>query len=354
MLNYLARKWIALLLNGLLIAMFNNAYASSDLYEVEVNVNNQHEKARVNAVNEALKNLLVSLTAANEIERSPVIGKALNESESYLTKYSYEQHDITPDSLKLKLSFNQYKVQELLKKANLAILHQKKRPLTLVWTVAEKIEGPEIIAGENFINFEKNLLQFSEEKNLNVIFPLYDLTDSNVISASHLKDLKFDDLDKSLSRYSAEALLVIKLPLENSSETAHAYYRAAHRNTEWEVPFTSLEETMKACLEKLPKENIENKVSVNAINNHKIDEIILGVEGVGSPHAYHETVNYLQNLPLVLKVEVFQVNSTHTIFNIHFKGSKENLINHLNQEQFLAPVPTDENSNSVLLYKLAD
>jgi len=229
------------LLLTLLLSFFSKNLAAievKDLYQATVNVDSQASAQREQAVQSALAGVFLKVGGKQGISNNPVLKKAQKNASRYVSQYRYQLND---EQLSLVVHFNEDKVNQLFKQANLA-LWGSLRPQVLLWLVDEQGNTRQIIADSDLISnsnsntvsvtsatseldydaknnaaiqAETNIPQvintFSELRGLPLIMPLMDLTDSEQVSIEDFWDYYPEQVKQASLRYFADTVVVMRV-----------------------------------------------------------------------------------------------------------------------------------------------
>ena len=185
------------------------------LYTAEVPVPDQSEKNRDEAVQTALRMVLVKLTgdrfAGNRTDLAPLIQQA----ENYMQEYRYRQISPTqtgagvPQELSLKLSvrFNEESMNQSLRALGVPVWGSE-RPSTLIWMVVEGDNRErEMISMDNGSHYLTVIADRANLRGIALIFPLMDLEDTARLRPGDIwGDFKQPVLDAS-ARYHPDSIL---------------------------------------------------------------------------------------------------------------------------------------------------
>ena len=221
------------LLLTLLLSFFSKNLAAievKDLYQATVDVDSQASAQREQAIKSALAGVFLKVGGKHGISNNPVLKKAQKNASRYVSQYRYQLND---EQLSLVVHFNEDKVNQLFKQANLA-LWGSLRPQVLLWLVDEQGNTRQIIAdsdsssdssatseldydpkNNSAIQAEANIPQvintFSELRGLPLIMPLMDLTDSEQVSIEDFWDYYPEQVKQASLRYFADTVVVMRV-----------------------------------------------------------------------------------------------------------------------------------------------
>ena len=118
------------------LSVFTHAVVVSDLYEVQVEVTDQSQNSRIEALNEAIQQVLVKVSGTTDTLLNETVQEKSSHPERYVRSYSYTHNPIN-NQLELKVHFAQNLIDELLRQTDQSIWGRS-RPLILVWQAVEE------------------------------------------------------------------------------------------------------------------------------------------------------------------------------------------------------------------------
>ena len=231
--------FLLLALISLLPFSLVQAVELKDLYQASVVIQTQASSDRVRALKKALAAVMLKVGGEQSVLDNAIIKKALVNYRLYLDQYRYQyrkrqlsgldaatQHS-EEKQLFLLASFNEQKINSLFQQASLP-LWGSLRPQVLLWLVEEQGFNRTIMSNSTNSNLLEQVNDFSAQRGLPIMMPLMDLTDSNQVNLSDVWGRFEQPIRKASSRYSAEAIVVMRL--SNSSLVAQDLIDSAEKN----------------------------------------------------------------------------------------------------------------------------
>lgn len=190
----------------------------NDLYQAHVVVDSQAREQREQAIKKALQGVFLKIGGKKTVLTHVVLKKAQNNASRYVSQYRYQQQG---EALSLVVSFDENKVNQLFKEANLA-LWGSLRPQVLLWLIDEQGLSRKIVASDENSIIPEIINDFSMQRGLPIVMPLMDLTDNEQVVLSDFWGYFPDQILQASQRYFADTIVVMRISdstlLVNSDE----------------------------------------------------------------------------------------------------------------------------------------
>ncbi len=284
------------------LSMFANAVVVSDLYQVQVEVVDQSQNSRTEALNEALQQVLVKVSGNTATLLNEAIQTETRLPESYVRSYSYTHNPIN-NQLELKVLFAQNLIDGLLRKTENPIWGRS-RPLVLVW------QGVEENLKRFVINSEQNAWHYEFEKAMNergipIIWPSLDLEDQIALPLANLWGLFRDDISTASERYLTDAYMAGRL-----TQTADGMwqYSGFFRSVQAPLILNALDESKQAVLRSVANQVANFLAEHYAVqSNTESSGQLLDITNVNNFQEYQNLLNYLQAHSVIKEVKVLLI-----------------------------------------------
>lgn len=322
------------------------------LYEIEVPVESQGNRHEDKALlKQALKEVVIRLRGSEKVMSVPSISNALIEPDKYVNQFSYLQR--SPTQRILKIRFSESRLQELFKTAEQPIWG-KNRPLTVIWATLKDDKASHWVNPE----FEKEaFLQLdvtAKQLGIPVVFPLFDLSDTDIVSEEDISNAHLEPIQTATKRYGAEAVLVGRITKETQNKwQGHWTFHQDGKSMTWN--------TQQSDLKTLLTETVDNLGLY--LSGQKTEEVTavskdfsITVQGIKDSDHYTRVLEHLRQMPFVAQVEVTQVMANQTVFNIRTTVDRETLVKSLATDSILtAEASTVEpGSGTDLIYTIKE
>lgn len=190
--------------------------ALAGLYDGKAQVQNQSNSQRKQAASRAMKQVLVRISGQRDIVKNDLVRSRLRQAESFIRQFAFHQQ---PDALIYTASFDQQKIDQLVKQAGFPIWSNR-RPITLLWVVMENENGTQrvLLNETEYSAFKSQLMSIAEERGIELMFPLMDLQDNLQINVDDVWGRFDDTIKKASERYPVESIVAARVYRENTIE----------------------------------------------------------------------------------------------------------------------------------------
>ena len=179
----------------------------NDLYQANVVVDSQAREQREQAIKKALQDVFLKIGGKKSVLTHDVLQKAQKKASRYVSQYRYQRKD---EELSLVVSFDENKVNQLFKEANLA-LWGSLRPQVLLWLIDEQGISRNIVASDADNIIPSTINDFSIERGLPIVMPLMDLTDNEQVLLSDFWGYFPEQILQASQRYFADTIVVMRV-----------------------------------------------------------------------------------------------------------------------------------------------
>ena len=341
--------YIYLLCAAFLISSGVQAESVKRLYETEVAVLDQGADARQQAMQAALKTVLVRVSGHSIIADEPAVIEALGQPTRYVQQYRYHSVDVpaeifsdvgsemipgmtrstdvaadaTVSQLMLKVRFNSKSINQLLRSNHLP-LWGSARPATLVWLAVEEQGVRRIISSNEQSIVKETMDEQTARRGLPVHFPLLDLQDQLRLQPADVWGEFQDVILAASSRYRQEAVLAGRLYWDTAGYW-QMYWNLyiGEEIMHWETAATNLDELLTSGVDK-----VADALSIRfaqVVGEAGRSTLMIEVHDVTDFSAYDRVRGYLKGLDTVAEVQVFEVNADTVVYKLRLTGSVQNL-----------------------------
>lgn len=322
----------------------------------------------------AFKNMLVKASGSEKILNTQTVTSALPLVEDYIKQFSYQQP--ASGARMLQVKFNENKVSNLIESSGYKLL-KGNRPAVLLWLVVTENNTTQWVGGEFNQNIVNTLYVNANRYGIPILFPMFDLTDSAIVSEKNVLNGNLEKLQAASKRYNSDVLLIGKLSKQPSGWYAEWDLINNGNSDYWDNSETELDKTIKDGLEGVAHHLEKSSRRINQINeleylensttrkkmanqnkpellanqntsedlaNQKKPEVLVnqnlhfGISGILDLRRYGKVVDYLSKLPEVIRVEVEEITPEHTVFQIETNASTEVVIDAIAKDLLLIEV----------------
>ncbi len=317
------RVWISVLvLLSALAGRQVTAEVVKDLYVAEVPVASQDREERQLAIGTALREVLVRVTGRSLALTVTPIEEALLQPTRYVQRYRYvkRQEDAEKGQF-LWVRFDEKAVNKLLRDNQLPVWG-KTRPVTLVWLVIDNRRERVLISNDKIVEARHIIEAQSRLRGLPLRFPLYDLADRATLGVTDVWGNFEDTILQASSRYHTEAVLVgrVYMSYGNSWSGRWTLYSEGRRQ-DWESRGETLEVAIMPGVGQAA--DILAQRYAQSMDTFSSGRVLVQIEGVNSLQAYNRTVQYLNSLGMVSKVQPKRVSDSSVLFELTSRRGRD-------------------------------
>jgi len=181
------------------------------LYSAQTLVTDQSKAARISAIEQLFKSVLIKVSGHSAVIDNPDIAKEISESMSYITTFNYQ---MVEGRRHLVASFNESSIDTLLKQAGVSIWGDQ-RPTAMIWLAfRDNDDQRSVVAGDD-VSGQASVLKFAAKKRgMPMLLPLWDLEDQFSISAGEVWGMFPDSVGLANSRYATDFMVLSRIVLQ--------------------------------------------------------------------------------------------------------------------------------------------
>lgn len=299
------------------LSLFTQAVVVSDLYEVQVEVADQSQSSRTDALNEAIQQVLVKVSGNTETLQNETIQEKSSKPDRYVRSYSYT-HNPTNNQLELKVHFAQNLIDELLRQTDQTIWGRS-RPLILVWQAIEEGNNRFIVSTEQtawHYEFERAM----NERGIPVIWPSLDLEDKLALPVANLWGLFRDDISDASERYLTDAYMAGRLV----KTTGGWHYAGFFKSSQAPITLEAQDEDKEVVLRNIANQVANYLAQRYAIqSNNENSGQLIDVANINGFQQYQNLLNYLQANSAIKEVKVQAVKQNKVSLELILSTSWE-------------------------------
>ncbi|MCH9693689.1 MAG: DUF2066 domain-containing protein [Gammaproteobacteria bacterium] len=291
------------------------------LYSAEVLIDEDAKNPRDDAYRAALSEVLGKVSGAELAADFAVIEQLFPEPDAYVTQFRPGEEDT------LWVSFDGDAIERVLRN-NGQLVWGNDRPLTLVWLAVDWGRGDrEIIAAGDPERSQREsrsidrdrllrerLLDIAARRGLPIAFPLLDTTDLQSVTFSDIWG-GFDDRILSASeRYNVNSILVGRVRASSSQRNRWSYFFGSETGSWTGEPETVISQIADMLAAEL------------AVGGNAPVEIVgLNVSGVGTVDAYGAVQKMLNEVSLIERIRISQVQGDTVSYEVEVRGGAARL-----------------------------
>ena len=342
-----------------------SAIEVENLYSAKVAVASQSNDDRNQALKSALSAILMKV-GGKKIDH-PLINQAVKNYNKYVTQYQYirDHNDVL-----LNVSFDEDKINQLFKDSDLAIWGRL-RPQVMLWLVEEEGFERKIVSSTSNSLLPAVIDNFSQLRGLPVVMPIMDLTDVTALTLTDLWGRFSQPVAQASARYSAEAVVVIRLsnsslvptqedtqdcPLCQNHSLIVDWSLMTDAQSEQAQVFSkpyagdNAEELLTAALSDIT-DIIYQQYALSTTNNNEFEIDVANIATLADLIAVSE---FLADLSAVQSVQLISAKATNRRFKLALIGSKQSLLASLKLSEqlnrYIDPLAAPENNEQIPMF----
>jgi hypothetical protein len=321
-----------LLIAFLVLVVGAPAFAAGEvrnLYEAEVAVANKDRKIRSEAFGLALLQVAVKVSGRRGAAASPVIVEAMESPDRFVQQFRYRNvapvagGNESPESptLNLWVQFDAPAVDTLIREGGLPVWGRV-RPSVLVLVAIESGGRRELLSSDDGGGWAEFIGRAAGERAVPLILPLMDLEDRSQLRPSDVWAGFEDNLRRAAQRYRSEGVLLGRV-YERLPGNWEARWRLLLEDGrhEWLDQGEGLDAVLLAGVHE------SADLLASRFGGFSGATVASGVEvnvtGIRSLRDYARTLQYLDSLDQVSRVDVTNVKSGSVSFRVDARGGRE-------------------------------
>ncbi len=344
------------------IFSFSSVFAVqiTDLYAVAVDVADQSDAERHQALSKALSLVLVKVTGRKHIQQQ-LDASVFKQAPKWVQQYRYyeeavpvatesgtastdalseidallqaESSELDADSVpaqaqakmqqKLWVQFDSQAIRRLLQQYQLPVWGES-RPSLLLWLAIDDGRQRRILNPSQDQFLTQQLQQMSKQRGLPILFPLLDLQDTMAISMADLWGGFSENIFQASERYQAEGILVAKITAHPGQMVSAewTFYQQGMAGV-WQnqslalstVLTQGLEHTIEQLAEKFAPEQMAGSNSQISLHISQVQEL----------NDYVELQHYLQSLSIIQASQMTDLDANQITFKVLVYGNVDSL-----------------------------
>ncbi|UXI69437.1 DUF2066 domain-containing protein [Tahibacter amnicola] len=184
------------------------------LYAGEVPVPDQSDEQRVEALRNALAQVVVKLTGDKSVLANESVAKAVADAERYVQRYQYQQEVVTEGDqpvarLSLIATFDRAAVDRLVRERGLRVWAPAARAPLLAWVAIDDGAGPRLLAGGDA--GAQSMQHSAQMRGLGLAWPARGDADWEALALQSVWSGDLAALSADAARYQTDSLFVAQL-----------------------------------------------------------------------------------------------------------------------------------------------
>lgn len=313
------------------------AVADTNLYSGEVLVLSQSEADRIEALPEALIQVLQKLSGKRELPSSPALDEALVNADKLLVSFRYRSVDRTgPDGivdreLRLVAQFLKTAVDKLMQRARLARWRQE-RPAIQIWVVIDDGHSRQLKPVE-FVYAWESIEDIAALRGLPIGWPELDEEEMQLIDMRLVWGGFTDYLVERGAP--ADGVAIIAARRDGPQWSLRWNLSNGEQHWNWLISDQNLMFALAQGIHQMTdKIAADNTI---AASDQRLWTVDISIGEVNSAEDYAGCLEYLQNLSVVTAVEIQGANPGRVHFRLQLNASSEHLFEAFGRGTVLLP-----------------
>ena len=303
----------------------------SDLYSASVKVETQSMRERRSASQDALAEVFIRASGNTAIIQNEDLQLSLSRADRYVTSYVYQAIEQSGESglddsktggFILSLDFDSVQVNKALKNANLPVWGSN-RPQLLVWWALEDENGRRLVNSDNDMANFMVTESHAKRRGIPLSWPLFDLTDKQIISTSEVWGLNLDKVIPASERYGAQAVIMGRVRVTGVGRWFGSWVVFINGQQFWlDGDGSNLNSVMQQVMN-FAADILAEQYAVTQ-SSESSGGIILKITGVNSLGDYAKLNKYLAGLSSVEKLVLKAVNQGNVWYSLKLESDVAN------------------------------
>ena len=300
-----------------------------NLYEAEVDVVDKDGGVRTEAFGLALMQVAIKVSGRRGAAESPVIVEAIKNPARFVQQFRYSnvapvsEEGESPESpaLKLWVQFDAPSVDGLIREAGMPVWGRV-RPSVLVLVAIESAAGRELLSSDDAGGWAEFIRRIGAARAVPLVLPLMDLEDRSRLRASDVWAGFEDNVQSAAQRYQSEGVL-----MGRAYQRLPNYWEARWRllledgRHEWVDQGEGLDAVLLAGVHE-GADRLASRFG-RVTDTTVASGVEVNVTGIQSLRDYARTLQYLDALDEVSRVDVTSVDSESVSFRVDARGGRE-------------------------------
>ena len=312
---------------------------------VRIDVNDRSEDSIDRAAREALENVLLKRSGDRALLTHPSVSAALDRARSNLSLYQFERVE---NRTRFVAHIDESLIESLIQAAN-GTLWAEARPPILLWLVVDDLSGRRFGNTEEEKVVWESLSEAFDQLGIKLRRPLYDLSDSVVVSPETLWRRDFGPIVEASERYGMTHLLVGRLiGLSEGRYIGEWVYRDTNIERAVSVQAASTDALIDPGLD-MAMEEMRRQYAV-ALSDRKATEALrVNVRNVVTLEDYRAVTTAMASIQTLVNVRPVAVTGDVLTLELAGIGDAETLVRLMASRSDLVWVLTDPDATEGLV-----
>ncbi len=299
--------------------MSGGVNASGSIYHAEVPIDGPDSVAERAAKKEAFLEVLERTSGQKQLEKNPVIKRALPKAQQYINQFGFLRKENTDI---LTVEFDGKKVRDLLGSAKVK-LWAEPRPDVLFWIVDNSQFQRNILWETSNHELIQKLKNEGVKNGLPTFIPIGDFDDVVSISVNDLWGGFVSQIDQASKRYQPDGVVLLRVANDNVIEWQfYPDYEAIMSQTPIQGSETGNLDTMLSRIFGDLVDYYVKNTSIYVAPSDASDRFQwISVSGVNSSKDYFALERFLKSLTSVVTFQIYSFDKGNVMLNVNLQAS---------------------------------
>ena len=312
---------------------------------VRIDVDNRSEESIDGAAREALESVLLKRSGDRALLTHPSVSAALDAARSNLSLYQFERVD---NRTRFVAHIDESLIESLIQAAN-GTLWAEARPPILLWLVVDDLSGRRFGNTEEERLLWRSLSEAFDQLGIKLRRPLYDLSDSVLVSPETLWRRDFGPIVEASERYGMTHLLVGRLiGLSEGRYIGEWIYRDDNIERAVSVQAASTDALIDPGLD-MAMEEMRRQYAVALTDRKATEALRVSVRNVVSLEDYSAVITAMANIQTMVNVRPVAVTGDVLTLELAGIGDAETLVRLMASRSDLIWVLTEPDTSEGLV-----
>ena len=312
---------------------------------VRIDVDDRSEDSIDGAAREALESVLLKRSGDRALLTHPSVSAALDAARSNLSLYQFERVD---NRTRFVAHIDESLIESLIQAAN-GTLWAEARPPILLWLVVDDLSGRRFGNTEEERLLWKSLSEAFDQLGIKLRRPLYDLSDSVLVSPETLWRRDFGPIVEASERYGMTHLLVGRLiGLSEGRYIGEWIYRDDNIERAVSVQAASTDALIDPGLD-MAMEEMRRQYAVALTDRKATEALRVSVRNVVSLEDYSAVITAMANIQTMVNVRPVAVTNDVLTLELTGIGDAETLVRLMASRSDLIWVLTEPDTSEGLV-----
>jgi hypothetical protein len=293
----------------------------SDLFTVQIPVENRERDQRLEAIKQGMEQVLVRVTGDGSIAQNAEVEGVIRGAAQYVQRFRYLPEK-GGEGYKLVIDYDEGRLTKNLANRGLPVWGRE-RPAVLSWIAISEGTNRYMISAKGQKNERETLNQAATDRGIPMIFPVLDVEDRDKVRIGDLVGGFYDTVDEASTRYSADAVLIGRVQRQQGLWVGRWRLREGNQSIVFESEGDSLDKALTQGVYALAS-YLASWHATQGFSDQG-DAVAVHVSQVGSLADYFRVRDYLKSFDAVIDVTPGAITLSDAELNVRIRGTARDL-----------------------------